>query len=124
MANVHRLDEVRNHRANQGRVPSRPAPAYYGSPDRMDILSPGGDRGDPRMVSHTKTVQQIICPYFDALSFVFLISLIEIAIYLATLTYSLLHDKGLSPEITVFLGPCLSTLSTFGAKVFCFILVL
>ena len=107
MAYVHGINDLRNQdqqEDNQG-----------GSSRENELFD--GDRGDPRKNSNFRTLIIILCPYLSCLSFLVIISFVEIAFYLATIIHSLIVSHELSPDLTSFLGPCTSTLATFGAKV-------
>lgn len=118
MANIHGIRDLRGNQpeqpvGNQGNL-SREAELFM--VDARDM--------DPRKVSHCKTLQLILCPYFKFNSFLFIVSVIQIIFYITTIIYSLCIDHKLSPDLSSFLGPCTSTLVTFGAKVlFLFTLV-
>ena len=71
---------------------------------------------DPRSLSFIGTIQSILCPGLRPLSFIFIISMIDIVFYLFTVIYSLFNG-GLSTKTTTFLGPSIYTLNKFGAKV-------
>lgn len=118
MANIHGIRDLRENE------PEQPA-GNQGNPSReAELFMTDARDMDPRKVSHCKTLQLILCPYFKFNSFLFIASVIQIIFYVTTIIYSLCVDHKLSSELSSFLGPCTSTLVTFGAKVlFVFTLV-
>lgn len=111
MSNIHGIRDLRENE------PERPA-GSQGNPSReAELFMADGEDLDPRKLSHCQTLQRILCPYFQWSSFLFIVSIIQILLYIGTIIYSTVKSRRLSPDANSFLGPCTSTLVTFGAKV-------
>eukprot|EP00826_Nyctotherus_ovalis_P031207 TRINITY_DN2490_c0_g1_i2.p1 TRINITY_DN2490_c0_g1~~TRINITY_DN2490_c0_g1_i2.p1 ORF type:complete len:192 (+),score=3.33 TRINITY_DN2490_c0_g1_i2:170-745(+) len=111
MSNIHGIRDLRENE------PERPAGNEGSQSREAELFMADGEDLDPRKLSHCQTLQRILCPYFKCSSFLFIISIIQILLYVGTITYSAVKNRKLSPDANSFLGPCTSTLVTFGAKV-------
>ena len=72
---------------------------------------------NPRTLGFFGIYRSIFCPRLHAVSFIFVISIIDIIIYIVSITHSL-STGGLDSSGDSFLAPNNSTLLLFGAKVF------
>lgn len=124
MANVHRLGDYNNDQHPGGyRRPGGPGgqgPMGPGSdPFTVQLFREEGGNEDPRKDNCCITIKHVCCPYFHATQFVFIVSIIDILVYIGTLVHSIVLFHSLDKNQRAFLGPCMSTLVTFGAKVIC-----
>jgi hypothetical protein len=71
---------------------------------------------NPRTLGFFSTYRSIFCPTLRIVSFIFIISAIDIFIYIACIVHSL-STGGLGSERETFLAPSNSTLFLFGSKV-------
>ncbi len=72
---------------------------------------------DPRRLGFFSTLKSILCPYFKPVSFIFMMCLIDTAMYVFAVAYSLVVYNGLDSTGNVFLGPTAEALIDLGAKV-------
>lgn len=84
--------------------------------NRIPLLVPQ-NMEDPRSRGFVSTFRSIFCPTLNVVSFVFVVSLIDILLYLVSLFHSA-STGGLESKDDIFLAPSNSTLILFGAKVF------
>ena len=112
MAGIHSLSDFRNE--NRGVSPQ----STLNQGNQEFQFFPSVEEGDPRKYGNCETLQHLFCPFFRFLSFVVLISLFDILIYLLTLAHSAIAFGTLARDQSTFLGPCTSSLITFGAKVY------
>jgi len=76
---------------------------------RQQIMVP------PRKENFLHMLKFTFCPTFSMMSFIFVITAIDIFMYVLTLCWTMFSiDETLDP--TSFLGPSYETLMTFGAK--------
>ena len=116
MANVHGMADV-DRRDQQRRPAADNQGANMGGAAmaRLPFLS-SQDNEDPRRQGFFSTLRSILCPYFKPVSFIFMICILDIAVYIGTLVHSV-NNGGLDSSGKKFLGPSSETLTTFGAKV-------
>jgi len=87
---------------------------------RIPFFASNQEPVNPRTQGFPSTIKSILCPFFKPVSFIFLICIIDVAFYIATLIWSSYHG-GLDNSGDIFLGPSTQTLIDFGAKVCKFI---
>lgn len=101
--NIHRLNEYDN---RQPRGNNNNPGGYF--------PIPGGNNeagGDPRKDSFWKFTRDFCCPQFSFKSFIFIISIIDLIVYIATLSF------GITMNPNELLAPRTDTLDMFGMKV-------
>ncbi len=117
MANIHGLGELnRDDPRRYDNVPQQDR-GGRGEQDFNICFVPSDEREDPRKYNVFETIQRICCPFCSFLSFVFVISLIDILVYIALIVHSGVVYKSLDRNQKTFLGPCTASLVLFGAKV-------
>jgi hypothetical protein len=79
---------------------------------RMRIMGQSDDNADPRSESFWNFSKSFCCPNFTFLSATFIISVLDVLIYLITLFHG-----GIKHTPTELLAPVPDTLDTFGMKV-------
>lgn len=118
MANIHGMGEFNSGNNRREHLSASQRPDSFSNMGNFPLFSSGIANDDPRSLGFFGTIQSIFCPFFKVRSFIAIISVIDVLMYLITLIHSL-SNEGLSKDTKNFLGPNDGTLDTFGAKVNC-----
>ena len=116
MANIHRIQEYENQGQGAGREEYARRQQRAGTPLLGGMAMPNRTMSDPRKENVWDMFTQCCCPSFTIVSFIVVVTIIDIILYIFTLCYGLNNsfDAG-------FLAPTLSTLDDFGDKVYIYI---
>ena len=123
MANIHGIGDIPDN--NQNQQPLNNQNENDEPNDNQARNRPGisqipffneQNMADPRNLNFFDTMRSIFCPFLKPISFIFVISIIQISVFSITLVHSSISG-GLETTNSVFLSPNNGTLSKFGAKV-------
>ena len=102
-ANIHGFGDSNSRRNDSDR--------YYDPNDQTPLFYKFSYKGDPRSQSIPSYLKEVICPFFHFRSFSFVIIMVNIAVYIASLIPHGLEQSSLK---TKFLPPSSETLDLFG----------
>jgi hypothetical protein len=104
MSNIHRLGDFNDNRNNNA-----------GSRRYVSMFGPNFNQSaiNPRQETFTGFVKNYCCPYFKVSSFIFIITLVDVAMYILTVCYDGIADV----KKYGLLAPTFNALDTFGMAV-------